>query len=177
MTHDELVRFLERALHYRPHIMSATEFLSRLRNVDASLSQMVYGSLDFVSSTAWHWSSQSAVLACCILVVCMIASISPAMALFLARLSDAFNELDDTSTTFDEDSLKLGIRGVLGLCVPFAIWEPRCQVPPAEDDRQGNRVSVQQAARYHLARHQDTDFFAKRCEGDLSNLFSSDIAR
>lgn len=175
ITRDELMNFLERALHYRPHNLSATEFLSHLRDIDASSSQMAYGSFDVVRSTLWHWSNQSSDLGFCFLVVCMNAAISPGMAWFLARLSDAFDTVDIKGVEPDEHSLKIGIMGILGLCVPFVIGN--YAVGYFQSKMISKATELMQSKLLDIILHQGTNFFADRSEGDLNNLFSSDIAR
>lgn len=175
MTRDELMNFLERALHYRPHTLSATEFLSHLRDIDASSSQLAYGSFDVVRSTLWHWSNQSTDLFFCFLVVCVNAAISPAMAWFLAKLSDAFETVDDPTRTLDETSLKIGLMGILGLCVPFVIGN--YSVGYFQSKMISKATERLQSKLLDIILHQGTNFFAERSEGDLNNLFSSDIAR
>lgn len=173
MTRDELMNFLERALHYRPHNLSATEFLAHLRDIDASSSQLAYGIFDVVRSTLWHWSNQSADLVFCFLVVCMNAAISPAMAWFTSKLSDAFDSVD--SGKMDETSLKIGIMGILGLCVPFVIGN--YAVGYFQSKMISKATELMQGKLLDIILHQGTNFFADRSEGDLNNLFSSDIAR
>uniref|UniRef100_K3WWK3 ABC transporter domain-containing protein n=1 Tax=Globisporangium ultimum (strain ATCC 200006 / CBS 805.95 / DAOM BR144) TaxID=431595 RepID=K3WWK3_GLOUD len=173
MTRDELMSFLERALHYRPHNLSATEFLSHLRDIDASSSNLAYGSVDVVRSTLWHWSNQSTDLVCIFFVVCVNASISPAMAYFMARLSEAFDSVD--TPPLKENQLHIGIIGILGLCVPFVIGN--YAVGYFQSKMISKATELMQSKLLDIILHQGTNFFADRSEGDLNNLFSSDIAR
>ncbi|GLD96232.1 hypothetical protein PINS_up004910 [Pythium insidiosum] len=174
MSRDELMSFLERALQYRPHNLSATDFLAHLRDIDASSSQMAYGTIDVVRSTLAHWSNQIVDLVLCFLVVCMNASISPAMAYYLSKLSDAFYTLKGPAAG-DEDLLRKGILGMLGLCIPFVMgnyaigYFQSKMISKAAERMQNNMLSI--------ILRQGTDFFAERSEGDLNNLFSSDVAR
>ncbi|KAL4108785.1 hypothetical protein PRIC1_000494 [Phytophthora ramorum] len=173
MTRDELMNFLERALHYRPPNLSATEFLSHLRDIDASSSTLAYGITDVVRSTLWHWSTQTADLLFCFFVVCINASVSPALAIFLAKLSDAFDTLDSGSP--NESTLKIGVVGVLALCVPFVLGD--YAVGYFQSKMISKATESMQSALLNIILRQDTQFFAERSEGDLNNLFSSDVAR
>ncbi|CEG46591.1 atp-binding cassette superfamily [Plasmopara halstedii] len=173
MTRDELMNFLERALHYRPPTLSATEFLSHLRDIDASSSTLAYGTTDVVRSTLWHWSTQMADLIFCFFVVCINASVSPALAIFLAKLSDAFDTLDSGNP--NEATLRLGVMGVLALCVPFVLGD--YAVGYFQSKMISKATESMQAALLNIILRQDTQFFAERSEGDLNNLFSSDVAR
>uniref|UniRef100_M4BSE2 ABC transporter domain-containing protein n=1 Tax=Hyaloperonospora arabidopsidis (strain Emoy2) TaxID=559515 RepID=M4BSE2_HYAAE len=173
MTRDELMNFLERALHYRPPNLSATEFLSHLRDIDASSSTLAYGITDVVRSTLWHWSTQMADLIFCFFVVCINASVSPALAIFLAKLSDAFDTLDTGSP--NESTLRFGVVGVLALCVPFVLGD--YAVGYFQSKMIAKATESMQSALLNIILRQDTQFFAERSEGDLNNLFSSDVAR
>ncbi|CAH0492770.1 unnamed protein product [Peronospora farinosa] len=173
MTRDELMNFLERALHYRPPNLSATEFLSHLRDIDASSSTLAYGISDVVRSTLWHWSTQMADLIFCFFVVCINASVSPALAIFLAKLSDAFDTLD--TGTPNESTLKFGVVGVLTLCVPFVLGD--YAVGYFQSKMISKATELMQSELLNIILRQDTRFFAERSEGDLNNLFSSDVAR
>ncbi|TMW57634.1 hypothetical protein Poli38472_003559 [Pythium oligandrum] len=173
MSRDELMQFLERALHYRPPNLSATEFLGHLRDIDASSSNLAYGVTDVVRSTLWHWSNQSADLMLCFLVVCVNAAISPALSFFTTKLSDAFDTL--TNNEPDESILKLGILGMLGLCVPFVIGN--YSIGYFQSKMISKATELMQSNLLNIILHQDTAFFAERSEGDLNNLFSSDVAR
>ncbi|CAI5711115.1 unnamed protein product [Hyaloperonospora brassicae] len=173
MTRDELMNFLERALHYRPPNLSATEFLSHLRDIDASSSTLAYGITDVVRSTLWHWSTQMADLMFCFFVVCINASVSPALAIFLAKLSDAFDTLDTGDP--NEATLRFGVVGVLALCVPFVLGD--YAVGYFQSKMISKATESMQSALLNIILRQDTQFFAERSEGDLNNLFSSDVAR
>ncbi|KAI9905909.1 hypothetical protein PsorP6_013587 [Peronosclerospora sorghi] len=173
MTRDELMNFLERALHYRPPNLSATEFLSHLRDIDASSSTLAYGITDVVRSTLWHWSTQMADLMFCFFVVCINASVSPALAIFLAKLSDAFDTLDLGNP--NESTLKFGVMGVLALCVPFVLGD--YAVGYFQSKMISKATESMQSALLNTILRQDTQFFAERSDGDLNNLFSSDVAR
>ncbi|KAJ0394811.1 hypothetical protein P43SY_008596 [Pythium insidiosum] len=161
MSRDELMSFLERALQYRPHNLSATDFLAHLRDIDASSSQMAYGTIDVVRSTLSHWSNQMVDLLLCFLVVCMNASISPAMAYFLSTLSDAFYTLKGPAAG-DLDLLREGILGMLGLCIPFVMgnyaigYFQSKMISKAAERMQNNMLSI--------ILRQGTDFFAERSE-------------
>ncbi|KAG2517365.1 hypothetical protein JM16_007434 [Phytophthora kernoviae] len=173
MTRDELMNFLERALHYRPPNLAATEFLSHLRDIDASSSTLAYGITDVVRSTLWHWSTQITDLIFCFFVVCINASVSPALAIFLAKLSDAFDTLDSGEP--NESTLKFGVVGVLALCVPFVLGD--YAVGYFQSKMISKATESLQSALLNIILHQNTQFFAERSEGDLNNLFSSDVAR
>nr|CCA22515.1 ATPbinding Cassette (ABC) Superfamily putative [Albugo laibachii Nc14] len=174
MTRNELIQILERALHYRPHNLSATEFLSHLRDIDAS-SKVIYGMLDVVRSTLWHWSNQSADLMWCILVVCLNASISPALAFFLDHLSVAFESLVDERTQVDVSGLHFGIYGILGICIPFVLGD--YAIGYFQSKMISKATERLQTFLLDIILQQGTNFFAERSEGDLNNLFSSDVAR
>lgn len=174
MTRNELIQILERALHYRPHNLSATEFLSHLRDIDAS-SKVVYGMLDVVRSTLWHWSNQSADLMWCILVVCVNASISPLLAFFLDHLSVAFESLVDEKLQVDVSRLHFGIFGILGICLPFVLGD--YAIGYFQSKMISKATERLQTFLLNIILQQNTSFFAERSEGDLNNLFSSDIAR
>lgn len=172
MTRDELMQFLERALHYRPHNLSATEFLSYLRDIDASSSKMAYGALDVVRSTWWHWSNQSLDLFFCFLVVCVNAAITPAMAFLQTVLMDAFL---NRGTDYGVERLTFGIVGVLALCVPFVLGN--YAIGYFQSKMISKATERMQSKLLDIILHQGTGFFAERSEGDLNNLFSSDVAR
>ncbi|KAJ0397344.1 hypothetical protein ATCC90586_010121 [Pythium insidiosum] len=174
MTRDELISFLERALLYRPAALSATEFLAHLRDIDASTSQVAYGTADVLRSTLSHWSNQSRDLGLCFLAVCVNASISPAMAFFLAKLTDAFKTLTAPHEG-DGDLLRLGVVGIVGLCVPFVLGN--FAVGYFQSKMISKATEHLQQRLLGLILRQDTAFFAARSEGDLNNLFSSDVAR
>lgn len=173
MTRDELMNFLERALHYRPPNLSATEFLAYLRDIDASSSNVAYGISDVVRSTLWHWSSQTGDMIFISFVVCINAAVSPAMSYFLSVLSDAFDTIDEPVK--DESTLKFGIMGTLGLCVPYVLGD--YAVGYFQSKMISKATEVLQSSVLEIILHQDTQFFAERSEGDLNNLFSSDVAR
>ncbi|DAZ97451.1 TPA: hypothetical protein N0F65_009902 [Lagenidium giganteum] len=172
MTRDELMQFLERALHYRPHHLSATEFLAHLRDIDASSSRVAYGATDVVRSTLWHWSNQSMDLAFCFLVVCVNAAITPCMAYLQEKLTNAFDNRNTPEGTRD---LTFGIVGVLGLCVPFVLGN--YAIGYFQSKMISKATELMQSKLLEIILHQGTGFFADRSEGDLNNLFSSDVAR
>ncbi|RHY45452.1 hypothetical protein DYB30_012444, partial [Aphanomyces astaci] len=88
MTNDELMVFLEKAVAHRPADMTASAFLSHLRDLDAQSALRVYGALDVVSSTLRHWSNQRVALASTVLIVLVHASITPMLAYFMGLLGD-----------------------------------------------------------------------------------------
>lgn len=168
MTRNELMQFLERALHYRPHTLSATEFLAHLRDIDASSSMVAYNIGDVLRSTLWHWSNQTMDLTFCFLVVCVNAAVSPAMAWFVSELSNAF-------TANSQHMLTIGLTGILGLCIPFVFGD--YAVGYFQSKMISKATELLQSNLLGIILHQGTKFFSERSEGDLNNLFSSDIAR
>jgi ABC-type multidrug transport system fused ATPase/permease subunit len=174
MSRNELMSFLERALRYRPATLSATEFLAHLRDIDASSSSVAYGVFDVVRSTMSHWSNQVFDLFLCILVACVNASISPLMAYFQSRLSDAFETLSGQPDP-DESVFRFGILGLLGLSVPFVIGD--YAIGYFQSKMIAKATERVQSSLLAIILRQNTNFFAERSEGDLNNLFSSDVAR
>ncbi|EGZ29031.1 hypothetical protein PHYSODRAFT_262246 [Phytophthora sojae] len=61
----------------------------------------------------WHWSNQMTDLVFCFFVICINASVSPALTIFLAKPSDALDML--VSGDPNESTLKFGVVGVLAL--------------------------------------------------------------
>ncbi|RLO13381.1 hypothetical protein DYB28_016069, partial [Aphanomyces astaci] len=154
MSRSELMQFLERALTYRPKEISASVFLSHLRDIDAQSSLFIYGASDVVTSTLRHWSNQRLALSCTVLVVLINASFVPLVAYFMSKLGDEafpqqvikvaitnrtqgytirtdirYQNLTTDASGVDielpyimpDKALKLGVWGILLICVPFAI--------------------------------------------------------
>ncbi|KAF0752992.1 hypothetical protein AaE_005845 [Aphanomyces astaci] len=119
ISRPKLMTFLELALVYRPKECSVSEFLSYLRDLDASTYS--YGAVDVVTSTLRHWSGQTCDLLMVVVVVCVNASINPVQALLLNLLADqAFLP----SSKMDQDTaLVYGVAGLLALCIPFALGD------------------------------------------------------
>ncbi|KAJ0394812.1 hypothetical protein P43SY_008597 [Pythium insidiosum] len=120
MSREELTSFLERALLYRPAALSATEFLSHVRDIDAKSTQRAYGTVDVLRSSLSHWSNQKCDIVICSLMICVNAAVSPMMAYLLAKLSDAFLTLKGPGNG-DDALLREGLVGMLGLCIPFVL--------------------------------------------------------
>ncbi|KAF0716601.1 hypothetical protein As57867_002754, partial [Aphanomyces stellatus] len=208
MSRDELMRFLERALHYRPKEISASAFLSHLRDIDAQSSLYVYGAMDVVKSTLRHWSNQRVALFCTILVVFINASFVPLVAYFMSILGDdafpqqvtsvairsqahGFRIQTDiryqnlTTDTQGNDvildyikpyqALQIGVWGILLVCVPFAIVD--FLMGYFQSKMIAKATERLQASLLRTILAQPTLFFSQRTEGDLNNLFQSDIAR
>ncbi|OQS03676.1 ATP-binding Cassette (ABC) Superfamily [Thraustotheca clavata] len=212
MTREELMRFLERALLYRPKNIRANEFLMFLRDIDATSIQNAYGAWDVVKSTFGHWSTQKWDLFCTTVVVFVAASITPLLSFFLQIVTDkgfpssvytyALNEFNDmgyqtglsihseykwkNQTTNDNGTLvdlpfsppqqlAIGVIGIMAISIPFTIADYAIgyfqskMIAKATQNIQNSLLDV--------IMHQDTGFFSERTDGDLNNLFQSDIAR
>ncbi len=52
---EELMRFLQKAMPYRPKDLSVDAFLTHLRQVDATSQSSTYGAYEVVTSTFRHW--------------------------------------------------------------------------------------------------------------------------
>ncbi|RHZ30257.1 hypothetical protein DYB37_011918 [Aphanomyces astaci] len=208
MSRSELMQFLERALTYRPKEISASVFLSHLRDIDAQSSLFIYGASDVVTSTLRHWSNQRLALSCTVLVVLINASFVPLVAYFMSKLGDEafpqqvikvaitnrtqgytirtdirYQNLTTDASGVDielpyimpDKALKLGVWGILLICVPFAIVDflmgyfQSTMIAKATERLQASLLKTILA--------QPTLFFSQRTEGDLNNLFQSDVAR
>ncbi|RHY95551.1 hypothetical protein DYB37_002587 [Aphanomyces astaci] len=176
ISRPKLMTFLELALVYRPKECSVSEFLSYLRDLDASTYS--YGAVDVVTSTLRHWSGQTCDLFMVVVVVCVNASINPVQALLLNLLADqAFLP----SSKMDQDTaLVYGVAGLLALCIPFALGD--AMIGYVEMDILGSKMISKATAQLqgdvlHTILSQPTSFFATRSDGDLNNLFGSDLAR
>ncbi|RHY22398.1 hypothetical protein DYB25_007977 [Aphanomyces astaci] len=209
LSRAELMQFLEKAVVHRPRHMSASAFLSHLRDIDAQSSRFVYGALDVVTSTLRHWSNQRVALFCTVLVVLANASFVPVVAYFISLLGDeafpqqaghvAINDAvkglylrsqvryknvttdpytgSDTALPYitPEWSLHAGVVGIVVVCVPFAIVDflmgyfQSTMIAKATERLQASLLKTILA--------QPTLFFSQRTEGDLNNLFQSDVAR
>ncbi|ETW01602.1 hypothetical protein, variant [Aphanomyces invadans] len=171
MSRTKLMTFLELALVYRPKECSVSEFLGYLRDVDASTYS--YGAVDVVTSTLRHWAGQTCDLLMVVLVVCMNASINPLQALFLNLLADqAFIK----SPTMDQDTaLVYGVVGLLALCIPFALGD--AMIGYFQSKMISKATAQLQCSLLQTILSQPTSFFAARSDGDLNNLFGSDLAR
>ncbi|RHY64084.1 hypothetical protein DYB38_003360 [Aphanomyces astaci] len=176
ISRPKLMTFLELALVYRPKECSVSEFLSYLRDLDASTYS--YGAVDVVTSTLRHWSGQTCDLLMVVVVVCVNASINPVQALLLNLLADqAFLP----SSKMDQDTaLVYGVAGLLALCIPFALGD--AMIGYVEMDILGSKMISKATAQLqgdvlHTILSQPTSFFATRSDGDLNNLFGSDLAR
>ncbi|ETV86089.1 hypothetical protein, variant 2 [Aphanomyces astaci] len=209
LSRAELMQFLEKAVVHRPRHMSASAFLSHLRDIDAQSSRFVYGALDVVTSTLRHWSNQRLALFCTVLVVLANASFVPVVAYFISLLGDeafpqqaghvAINDAvkglylrsqvryknvttdpytgSDTALPYitPEWSLHAGVVGIVVVCVPFAIVDflmgyfQSTMIAKATERLQASLLKTILA--------QPTLFFSQRTEGDLNNLFQSDVAR
>ncbi|CAK4112223.1 unnamed protein product [Aphanomyces euteiches] len=208
MSRDELMRFLERALRYRPKEISASAFLSHLRDIDAQSSLVIYGAGDVVRSTLRHWSNQRVDLFLTILIVLVNASFVPLMSYFLNVLTDeAFPQQATSVPITDPDhgyyirkyiryqnvttdtqgqdvildyivpdkALKIGVWGTLLICIPFAIVD--YLMGYFQSKMISKATERMQLSLLQTILAQPTLFFAQRTEGDLNNLFQSDIAR
>ncbi|RHY27550.1 hypothetical protein DYB32_008057 [Aphanomyces invadans] len=202
---EELMRFLQKAMQYRPKELSVDAFLAYLRQVDATSSmQSTYGAYEVVKSTFRHWASQRFDLALTVLVVVLYACIVPGLAYFLQILTDqafpwyitldpAHDNLWDIYTITNvtkrivykdemanennlnpkennlfifvpHESLQFGLLGLLALAVPFVA----CDYAMGMHNRDAVRA---------ISHAQPIQFFNERPDGDLNNLFQSDIAR
>ncbi|KAF0711804.1 Aste57867_5062 [Aphanomyces stellatus] len=219
LNREELMEFLQKALHYRPDTLSVDDFLAYLRQVDAKTTtvHVTYGAFDVVKSTFAHWSTQRLDLALTILVVVVYACIVPALAYFLQLLTDeAFpwnifldadyhdwdwaqqydiinvtkkiiykNELPDEGNHnhltegmpifVPIESLRLGVYGILGVSVPFLVCDYAMGYFQSKMIAQATQRMQDDLLRVLL--HQPIGFFFGRTDGDLNNLFQSDIAR
>ncbi|OQR90406.1 ATP-binding Cassette (ABC) Superfamily [Achlya hypogyna] len=212
MTREELMRFLERALLYRPKNIRANEFLAFLRDIDATSIQNAYGALDVIRSTFGHWSTQKWDLFCTTLVVLVAASITPIFAYFLQIITDkgfpatswtyALNDYDSmgnptglslytefkwkNQTTDDTgkladlkfsppQQLAIGVIGVMAVSIPFTIAD--YAMGYFQSKMIAKATQKMQNSLLEVILRQPTLFFAERSDGDLNNLFQSDIAR
>ncbi|ETV67269.1 hypothetical protein H257_16508 [Aphanomyces astaci] len=171
ISRPKLMTFLELALVYRPKECSVSEFLSYLRDLDASTYS--YGAVDVVTSTLRHWSGQTCDLLMVVVVVCVNASINPVQALLLNLLADqAFLP----SSKMDQDTaLVYGVAGLLALCIPFALGD--AMIGYFQSKMISKATAQLQGDVLHTILSQPTSFFATRSDGDLNNLFGSDLAR
>ncbi|KDO17888.1 hypothetical protein SPRG_16665 [Saprolegnia parasitica CBS 223.65] len=179
MTHDKLLVFLEKALLYKPKDVPTSDFLSYLRNIDASTH--AYGTLDVVRSTLGHWSTQRCDLFMVCLVVCINASINPIQAYVLNHLADhAFPAYGASAnaTVSDADldaALATGVTGLLCLCIPFAFGDA---LMGFFQSKMISKATAQvQTSLLDTVLHQSAAFFLTRSDGDLNNVFQSDLAR
>lgn len=173
LTQQQLMQFLERALFYRPKELSATEFLSYLRDIDAKSTRSTYGAIDVVKSTLGHWSNQKFDLSCTIFVVCLNACANPLLAYFISYISNnAFPSSTSSGSTTD---LRIGVIGILCICIPFVVGD--YGVGYFQSKMISKATERMQKTMTDIILHQNTYFFSERSEGDLNNLFSSDIAR
>ncbi|KDO25598.1 hypothetical protein SPRG_08897 [Saprolegnia parasitica CBS 223.65] len=181
LTTTELQLFLEKAVLHRPADMSINAFLQHLQSLDTT-PVVAYGIQDVLGSTYRHWSNQKMLMLATFLIVLFHATLVPILAYLLQILGDyAFPTLDDTGTYIDVPGVKpnrtltIGLAGLGGLCVPFVILDALmgfCQsrlLSRATESIQNRLVS--------LLLHESTAFYAMRSEGDLNNLFASDVAR
>ncbi|KAF0685605.1 Aste57867_22534 [Aphanomyces stellatus] len=174
MSRAKLMTFLELALVYRPKGCSVSEFLSYLRDLDASTYS--YGSADVVGSTLRHWAGQTCDLLMVVVVVCMNASINPLQALFLNILADRAFAPDKNDGGLDQDhALLYGVLGLLALCVPFALGD--AMIGYFQSKMISKATAQLQCDLLYKIISQPTAFFATRSDGDLNNLFGSDLAR
>lgn len=170
---NELMQFLERALLYRPKELAATDFLAYLQDIDAQASRNAYSALDVVKSTLWHWASQKMDLAFSILVVCINATIIPLQSYIIGYVSD--EALFVLAEEKDRDVLYRAVIGLLVLCVPFVLanygigYFQSKMISKATEHLQNSLLNT--------ILRQDTSFFESRSQGDLNNLFASDISR
>ncbi|OQR93010.1 ATP-binding Cassette (ABC) Superfamily [Achlya hypogyna] len=74
-----------------------------------------------------------------------------------------------------EKTLKIGVIGILLICIPFAVVDYSMGYFQARMISRATEQLQDKLLRTILS--QPTLFFAKRSEGDLNNLFQSDIAR
>lgn len=173
MTNDELMQFLERALLYRPRELSATEFLAHLQDIDAQSVRYAYGPADVIRSTLWHWSSQRLDLFFSILVVCTNALVIPVQSHLIGFISN-------NALTGDEDfrkysDLATGATGILLLCIPFFL--ANYGIGYFQSKMIAKATERMQLLLLNTILKQKTEFFSSRSEGDLNNLFASDISR
>lgn len=180
MTSSEFMKFLERALLYRPRNLTATDFLASLHSIEATSSISAYKTMDVVRSTMRHWSEQRLDLLFSILVVCVNATIIPLQSWLVGMVAnDALVPMKEGDSALKQqaqtEALYRGVVGILLLIVPFVganygIGYFQSKMIAKATERMQHRL-----LRSILT--QDTTFFATRSEGDLNNLFASDIAR
>ncbi|EQC36326.1 hypothetical protein SDRG_06431 [Saprolegnia diclina VS20] len=179
MTHDKLLVFLEKALLYKPKDVPTSDFLSYLRNIDASTH--AYGTLDVVRSTLTHWSTQRCDLFMVCLVVCINASINPIQAYVLNHLADhAFPAYGASANASISDAdldaaLATGVTGLLCLCIPFAFGD--ALMGYFQSKMISKATSQVQTSLLDTVLRQSAAFFLTRSDGDLNNVFQSDLAR
>ncbi|OQS00232.1 ATP-binding Cassette (ABC) Superfamily [Thraustotheca clavata] len=177
MSHEMLLKFLEKALLYRPKDVSTSDFLSYLRDIDASTH--AYGTFEVVTSTLAHWSTQRCDLFMVCLVVCLNASINPIQAYILNHLSDkAFPAYANASANDDADldkALTFGVTGLLCLCIPFAFGD--AMMGFFQSKMISKATAQVQTKLLDTVLRQKAAFFLTRSDGDLNNVFQSDLAR
>ncbi|OQR91386.1 ATP-binding Cassette (ABC) Superfamily [Achlya hypogyna] len=176
MSHEKLLIFLEKALLYKPKDLATSDFLSYLRNIDASTH--AYGTFEVVTSTLGHWASQRCDLFMVCLVVCMNASINPLQAYVLNHLADgafpAYSNTTQTDTSMNA-ALQVGVTGLLCLCIPFAFGDA---LMGFFQSKMISKATAQvQVQLLDTVLHQKAAFFLTRSDGDLNNVFQSDLAR
>jgi len=172
MTRVELIQFLERALLHCPKNLSASSFLSYLRDIDAHSSRYAYGTLDVIRSTLRHWSNQKFDLICSLTVICVNAMMNPLQAYFISWLT---NGTLIAGTQSETSSVSWGVLGIMLVCIPFVA--SNLGIGYFQSKMISSATETMQSTLLDTILHQDAYFFASRSDGDLNNLFTSDIAR
>ena len=175
MTSNELMQFLERALLYRPRDMSASEFLSYLQDINTHSERHVYSAVDVVRSTLYHWRSQKMDLGLSLFVVCVNGLVIPLQSFLIGWISDKAILVDENQEDKDRDILNQGVLGILLLVTPFIA--ANYGIGYFQSKMISKATEIMQQNLLDIILQQDAAFFAMRSEGDLNNLFSSDIAR
>ncbi|EQC37766.1 hypothetical protein SDRG_04793 [Saprolegnia diclina VS20] len=207
LTTTELQLFLEKAVLHRPADMSINVFLQHLQSLDTTPVvaygiQDVLGSTyrHWSNQKALMFATFLIVFFHATLVPILAYLLQilgdyafPVSSLTMYKTGEGikpylehelrFNNktLDDTGTYIDVPGVKpnktltIGLAGLGGLCVPFVVLDAFmgfCQsrlLSRATESIQNRLVS--------LLLHESTAFYAMRSEGDLNNLFASDVAR
>ncbi|RHY74524.1 hypothetical protein DYB30_007944 [Aphanomyces astaci] len=136
---------------------------------------LVYSTWNVIRSTLSHWATQRTDLAWCIVVMFINASINPLQAYCLQHLLDqAF--LAATSSANPQVALHHGMTGLIVLCVPFGLSTVGIGVFQS-------RMLARATARLHsqllhvVLAQPATYFVHDAKEGDVTNVFASDVAR
>ncbi|OQR89860.1 ATP-binding Cassette (ABC) Superfamily, partial [Thraustotheca clavata] len=207
ITTGELQAFLEKAVAFRPAAMSIAEFLQHLHCLNTTPAtaygiQQVLGSTyrHWSNQKVLLTATFFIVLAHATLVPIMAYLLQilgdyafPTSAMTFLQTGEGKKPelvhqifypnkvLADNKTYITIPSIKphnsllVGIIGLAAICIPYVILDGLmgyCQsrlLSSATERMQSNLLSI--------LLHEKTSFYAQRSEGDLNNLFASDIAR
>ncbi|OQR87474.1 ATP-binding Cassette (ABC) Superfamily [Achlya hypogyna] len=207
LTTAELQSFLEKAVAYRPANMSIPDFLQHLQSLDTTpaaaygVQQVLGSTYRHWSNQKWLMVATFVIVLLHATLVPLLAYFLQVLGDF-AFPASAFTYkkmVNDTPRIIHEnmyrdmvlmddgltyknissikpkESLTVGLAGLVGICVPFVVLDALmgfCQSRLLSRATEGvqNRLMA-------ILLHESTAFYAQRSEGDLNNLFASDIAR